>query len=128
MGSGYRTRTFIVVKGSIKRIGVDRFSRIGSERMPEYAGQKVPYALLVFESEPGGLGALRYCEGGYLVFDELGNMDERSQWNHIRLAREGENDPGSFAARRGEQLRKESTWHPTGEQLEQMLALLKRKG
>jgi hypothetical protein len=111
----------------IKRIGLDRFSCICSNGMPEYAGQKIPYAVLVFEHEEGKLGELHHSEGGYLVFDEQGNVDERNRWNHLRLAQAGERDPKSFAARRAAQVRKENTWHPSGAQLQQMIALVKRK-
>lgn len=52
----YGSRTFVVVKGKIKRIGLDRFARICSKRMPECAGQKIPYTVLVFESEQDGSG------------------------------------------------------------------------
>ncbi len=43
---GYGTRVFLVVECKIRRIGVDRFSRISSEALPEYAGQRIPYAIL----------------------------------------------------------------------------------
>lgn len=72
----YGTRVFLVAEGKIRRIGVDRFSRIGNEPVPGYAGQRIPYAILLFEREEGKLGDLRYCEGGYLVFDKEGKVDE----------------------------------------------------
>jgi hypothetical protein len=124
----YGTRIFLVVKGKIRRIGVDRFSRISSEAMPEYAGLKIPYALLVFEREEGSLGDLRYCTGGYLVFDKKGKVDESSQWSNTRLAMAGEDNPKSFGARRAEQVRTENTWNPKGEQLNHMIALVKKNG
>ena len=124
----YGARVFLVLNGKIKRIGVDLFSQIGKEAIPEYAGQKIPYALLVFEREEGNLGDLRYHEGGYLVFDKEGKVDESSEWNHLRLAQAGEDNPKSFAARRAEQVRKENTWNPTGDQLNHMIALVKRNG
>ena len=125
---GYGIRIFLIVKGRIKRIGMDRFSKICSEVLPEYAGQRIPYALLVFERDQSNLGDLRYCEGAYLVFDKLGVVDESSRLNHFRLVQAGEGDPKSFAARRAAQVRNENTWHPTGEQLNQMIAIVKRKG
>jgi hypothetical protein len=120
-------RTFFVVKGEIKRIGLDRFSRIGRNGMPEYAGQKIPYALLAFESEHGKLGELCYRECGYLVFDKHGNIDQQDQWNQVRLSQASEGDPNSFAARRAKQIRQVNTWHPTGEQLGQMISLVKKR-
>ena len=123
----YATRVFLIAKGKIKRIGADCFSQIANEAITEYAGQKVPYALLVFEREAdGNPGDLRYHEGGYLVFDKEGNVDERSGWNHIRLAQAGEDDSKSFAARRAKQVRSEDTWSPTSEQLNRMIAIVKR--
>ena len=103
-------RTFFVVKGEIKRIGLDGFSRIGRNEMPEYAGQKIPYALLAFESEHGKLGELNYRECGYFVFDEHGNIDQQNQWNQVRLSQASEGDPKSFAARRAKQIRQVNTW------------------
>jgi len=123
---GYGTRVFLVVEGKIRRIGVDRFSRITSEALPEYAGQRIPYAILLFEREEGKLEDLRYCEGGYLLFDKEGKVDEDIGWNHIRLAQAGEDNPKSFTARRAEQIGRENKWNPTGEQLNHMIALAKR--
>jgi hypothetical protein len=122
----YALRAFILADGKIRRIGVGRLSRIHCDAVPEYAGQKIPYALLVFEREEGKLGDLRYHEGGHLVFDKEGKLDESKGLNHLRLVQAGENDPKSFAARRAEQIRRENTWHPTGDQLNQMIALAKR--
>jgi hypothetical protein len=124
----FAIRVFFIVKNKIKRIGVDRFSKIGSETMPENAGQKIPYAVLVFEREDNRLGDLRYHEGGYLVIDKEGKVDESRGLNQVRLVQSGENDPKSFAARRGAQFKKENTWIPTGEQLNQMIKLAKRNG
>jgi len=122
----YAIRVFLLIDGKIKRIGVDRFSQIGNEAVPEYAGQKIPYSLLVFEREEGKLGDLRYHEGGYLGFDKEGKVDESSGWNHLRLAQEGKNDPKSFAARRAEQVRREDTFQANSDQLNQMIVLAKR--
>lgn len=109
---GYGTRVFLVVEGKIRRIGVDRFSRISSEALPEYAGQRIPYAILLFEREEGKLEDLSYCEGGYLVFDKEGKVDENIGWNPIRL-QAGEDNPKSFTARRAEQIGRENKWNPT---------------
>jgi hypothetical protein len=98
----YELRAFILADGKIKRIGVSRLSRIHYDAVPEDAGQKIPYALLVFEREEGKLGDLRYREGGHLVFDKEGKLDESKGLNHLRLVQAGENDPKSFAARRAE--------------------------
>jgi hypothetical protein len=56
-------RTFFVVNGQIKRIGLDRFSRICSDGLPKFAGQKIPYALLAFDNEIGKLGELQHHSG-----------------------------------------------------------------
>ncbi len=122
----YALRAFILADGKIKRIGVSRLSRIHYDAAPEYAGQKIPYALLVFEREEGKPGDLRYHECGYLVFDEEGKLDESKGLSHFRLVQAGENDPKSFAARRAEQVRRENIWYPTGDQLNHMIALAKR--
>ena len=122
----FALRAFILLNDKIKRIGVSRLSRIHYDAVPEYSGQKIPYALLVFEREEGKLGDLRYHECGYLVFDKEGKLDESKGLNHLRLVQAGENDPKSFSARRAEQVRRENTWHPSGDQLNQMIALAKR--
>jgi hypothetical protein len=119
-------RTFFVVQNEIKRIGLDRFSRIGRNAMLEYAGQKIPYAILAFESEHGKLGELRYRECGYLVFDKLGKLDPQNQWNQVCLTQTSKGNPNSFAARRVKHIRQGNTWHPTGEQLGQMISLVKK--
>ena len=122
----YALRAFILVEDKIKRIGVNRLSRTHYEPRPEYARQKIPYALLVFEREERKLGNLRYHEGGYLVFDEEGRLDESKGLMHLRLVQAGENDPKSFAARRAEQVRRENKWYPSGDQLNRMIALAQR--
>lgn len=91
------------------------------------AGQKIAYAILAFENELGKLGELRYCEGGYFIFDAKGNIDHENQWGHIRMAMSGEGDPKSFAAKRAKRIRQKNTWSPTGEQLRQMISLVKKK-
>jgi len=124
----YALRAFILVEGKIKRIGVNRLSGTHQEGMPEYAGKKIPYALLIFERQERKLANLRYHEGGYLIFDEEGRLDKSKGLIHSRLilACAGENDPKSFAARRAEQVRRENTWYPSGDQLNRMIALAKR--
>lgn len=122
----YALTVFILVDGEIKRIGASRFSRIHYEVMPEYARHRIPYSLLVFECEEGKLGDLRYHEGGYLVFNEEGKLDETMELIHLRLVQAGENDPRSFGARRAEQVEREKKWYPSGEQLNRMIAMAKR--
>ena len=119
-------RVCLVVNGKVKRIGTDQFSRIGDQLHPEYAGEKIPYAVLMFEREGVRLGDLRYCEGGYVGFDKSGKLDESSQVNHVRLLQAAENDPKSFAARKAQQIRGEIAWHPTGDQLNRMITLVKK--
>lgn len=120
-------RTFFVVNHQVKRIGLDRFSRISRNGSPEFAGQRIPYAILAFDNEHGKLGELRYREGGYFIFDEKGNVDHESGLSQIRMVLSSEGDSKSFAARRAKQIRQENTWSPTGEQLRQMIALVTKK-
>jgi hypothetical protein len=120
-------RTFLVVNGQIKRIGLDRFSRIGRNGLPEFAGQRIPYAILAFENEDGKLGELRYREFAYFVFDKNGNVDRESDWAQFRMTLSSEGDSKSFAARRAKRIRKENIWSPTGDQLRQMIALVTKK-
>jgi hypothetical protein len=122
----FALRAFILLDDKIKRIGASRLSRIYYDAVPEYAGQKSPSTLLVFEREEGKLGDLRYHECGYLVFDKDGKLDESKGLNHLRLVQAGENDPKSFAARRAEQVRRENKWYPSGDQLNQMITLARR--
>ena len=122
----FALRAFILLDGKIRRMGVSRLSRIHYDLSSEFAGQKIPYTLLVFEREEGKLGDLRYHECGYLVFDKDGKLDESKGLNHLRLVQAGENDPKSFAARRAEQVRRENKWYPSGDQLNQMITLARR--
>ena len=123
----YGTKYFVLIEGKIQQIGMDRLSRLYNDVVPEFAGQKIPYALLLFEQEKGKLKDLRYWRGSYLIFDKEGKVDQDSGWNLIRLQQAGGDNPKSLAARRAEQIRRENTWNPTGEQLNQMIALAKRK-
>lgn len=122
----FGVRTFLVVEGKIRRIGVKRFSRLSYDGMTEFARRKIPYALLVFTLDRGKLSELYYHECGYLVFDKLGKVDDSSQSNQVFLTQAGLDDPRSFAARRAKQIRRENTWNPTGQQLDQMTALVKK--
>ncbi len=118
-------RTFLVVDGEIKKVGLDRFSRFGRQGAPEFAGQKIPYALLAFERLQGRLCEIRHMEAGYLNFDETGKINNENQLNQVRLLQEGGTDPGSFAARRARRIKEENSWRPTGLQLERMITLAK---
>ena len=44
----YGTRYFVFVEGQIQQIGIERLSQLYHGVVPEYAGQKIPYALLLF--------------------------------------------------------------------------------
>ncbi len=123
----YGTRSFVLVEGKIQQIGIERLAQLYHEMVPEYAGQKIPYALLLFEQEGDMLRDLRYWRGGYLLFDKQGKADEISGQTVIELSLTGEKDLKSFVARRADQIRRERTWHPTGEQLNQMIALAKKE-
>lgn len=118
-------RTFLVVDGEIKKVGLDRFSRFGRQGAPEFAGQKIPYALLAFERLEGRLCELRHMEAGHLIFDETGKINNENQLNQLSLAQEGETDPRSFAARRARRIKEENSWCPTGLQLDRMILLAK---
>jgi hypothetical protein len=121
----YGTKYFVLVEGRIRKIGIERLSQLYHGEVPEYAGQKIPYAILLFERENDKLRDLRYWRGSYLVFDRKGRLDQKSGWNLIELSLTDEIDPKSFVARRAEQVRRGNTWYPTGEQLNQMIALAK---
>ena len=122
----YGTRYFVLVEGKVRQIGIDRLSQLYHEVVPEYAEQKIPYALLLFEQEDGELRDLRYWRGSYLVFDKKGKVDRTSGGDLIQLSLAGEATPKSFIARRAEEIRRENTWNPAGEQLNEMIALAKR--
>ena len=125
---GLSIRTFFVIPGEVKRIGVARFLRISLHEAPEFAGLKIPYAVLVFESEGRKLGELRYQQGGYFLFDEKGNVDRESDSRHAGMVIEGLlGDSTSFAARRAKRMKQDISWSPTGEQLRQMIDLAKKK-
>lgn len=126
----YGTRYFVLVDGEIQQIGIERLSQLYHGMVPEYAGRKIPYALLLFERKDDKLQDLSHWQGSYLVFDKLGKADETSGQNIIELSWTGEEDqkdPKAFIARRADQIRKERTWHPTSEQLNQMIELVKRE-
>ena len=70
----------------------------------------------MFERENDKLKDLRQWRGGYLVFDQKGKADLEKGRNVIELSLTEEQDPKSFVAKRADQIRRENTWHPTGEQ------------
>jgi hypothetical protein len=121
----YGTKYFVLVEGKIQQIGEERLSQLYHELVPEYAGKRIPYALLLFERENDKLRDLRYWRGSYLVFDKTGKSDQQTGRNLIELSLSHEKGPESFVAKRADQIRRENTWHPTGEQLSQMIALAK---
>ena len=121
----YGTKYFVLVEGKIQQIGVERLSQLYHGVVPEYAGKRIPYALLLFERENDKLRELRYWRGSYLFFDKTGKSDQKSGRNLVELSLSHEKDPESFVAKRADQIRRENTWHPTGEQLSQMIALAK---
>jgi len=121
----YGTKYFVLVEGKIQQIGVERLSQLYHGVVPEYAGKRIPYALLLFERENDKLRELRYWRGSYLSFDKTGKSDQKSGRNLIELSLSHEKDPESFVAKRADQIRRENNWHPTGEQLNQMIALAK---
>jgi hypothetical protein len=123
----YETKYFVLAEGRIQEIGIERLAQLYNGVVPEYVGQKIPFALLLFERVGDRLKDLRYWRGGYLVFDKQGKSDDIIGQNVIELSLTAEKDPKSFVARRANQIRRERTWHPTGEQLNQMIALARRK-
>jgi hypothetical protein len=123
----YGTRYFVLADGKIQQIGIERLSQLYHGVVPEYAGQKILYALLLFEQEDETLKDLRYCRGGYLVFDKKGETDQNGGRNLIELSLTGANNPKSFVQRSANRIRRENTWHPTGEQLNQMIAFAKKR-
>jgi hypothetical protein len=122
----YGTRYFVLVEGKIQQIGIERLSQLYHGVVPEYAGQKIPYALLLFEREDNKLKGLRYWRGSYLAFDEKGKADKTSGRKVLELSLTSERDSKSFVARRADQIRRENTWDPTAEQLNQMITLARR--
>ena len=122
----YGTRYFVLVEGKVQQIGIDRLSQLYKEVVPEYAGQKIPYAVLLFEQKDGELRDLRYWRGSFLAFDKKGKVDQNGRGNLIQSSLAGEENPKSFVARRAEQIRRENIWNPAGEQLNEMIALAKR--
>ena len=78
MGTGFRI--FIVNDDdSLRRLSLAKFERLRrrdpEERLPEYAGKRVRYALVVMEVEnrkPVGINLIQY---GYLPFDSEGRFD-----------------------------------------------------
>jgi hypothetical protein len=123
----YGTKYFVLAEGKIQEIGIERLAQLYHGVVPEYAGQKIPFALLLFERVGDQLKDLRYWQGIYLVFDGQGKSDDISGQNVIEMSLTTENDPQSFIARRADQIRRERAWHPTGDQLNQMIALARRK-
>ena len=125
---GLSIRTFLIIGGEVKRIGVARFSRINLHGAPEFAGLKIPYVVLAFENEGRKLGELRYQQGSYFVFDAKGNVDRERDFRHAGMVMEGLlGNCRTFAARRAKRLKEDISWSPTGEQLRQMIDLVKKK-
>ena len=74
----YGTKYFVLAEGRIQEIGIERLAQLYNGVVPEYAGQKIPFALLLFERVGDRLKDLRYWQGGYLVFDKQGKSDDVS--------------------------------------------------
>ena len=123
----YGTKYFVLAEGRIQEIGIGRLAQLYHGVVPEYAGQKIPFALLLFERVGDKLKDLRYWQGGYLVFNKQGKSDDISGQNVIELSLTTEKDPKSFVAKRADQIRRQRAWHPTGEQLNQMIELARRE-
>jgi hypothetical protein len=123
----YGTRYFVFIEEKIQKISVERLEQLYHGVVPEYAGLNVPYALLLFEQVDNKLKDLRYWRGSYLTFDKNGKSDNNSGQNLVELSLMGGINPKSFVARRASQIRRERNWHPTAEQLDQMITLAKKE-
>jgi hypothetical protein len=112
----YGTKYFVLAEDKIQEIGIERLAQLYHGLVPEYAGQQIPYATLLFERVGDKLKDLRHWQGGYLVFDKQGKSDDISGQTVIELSLTTEKDPRSFVAKRADQIRRERAWHPTAEQ------------
>lgn len=131
---GLGLRLFIVKDDdTFTRFPVARLERMvlerSGERYPEFAGQRVRYALLAVELEDRKPLDLRHSSYGYLLFDEDGRFDPSDFDQEMRLAVESldiswiENRGPVIDARSRftrKRLKDQHQWHP-GPELESRL-------
>jgi hypothetical protein len=74
---GIATRVFVVKGKELKRVSSARFQRVfdGEECLPEFAGQRVKYALVLLRTENRRPISVAYTEFSELELDENGHYD-----------------------------------------------------
>ena len=82
MGTG--TRIFLVHDDdSIERLSIVRFERLTNEdpneRLPQYAGKKIRYALVILETKDRKPVDILYIEHSFLFFDADGRLDPKEK-------------------------------------------------
>ena len=77
---------------SLKRLSIDRFERLRRDdpnaRLPQYASQKIRYALVFLETKDRRAVGINYINYGYLVFDSNGGLDTDYREQAARMALE----------------------------------------
>ena len=86
-------RIFIINEDdSLKRLSIDRFERLRRDdpnaRLPQYASQKIRYALVFLETKDRRAVGINYINYGYLVFDSNGGLDTDYREQAARMALE----------------------------------------
>ena len=86
-------RIFIINEDdSLKRLSIDRFERLRRDdpnaRLPQYAYQKIRYALVFLETKDRRAVGINYINYGYLVFDSNGGLDTDYREQAARMALE----------------------------------------
>jgi len=88
MGIGLRV-FFITDDDSIERLSLSRYERLlrhdPTERLPQYAGNRVRYALVMLEMEHRRPVAILRTQCSFLQFDSEGRLDIKEQEREARM-------------------------------------------
>jgi transposase len=127
---GLSIRIFLVNEDdTLRRLAINRFNRLFSrdtdERLPEYAGKRLRYALIVIELENRKPVGILRTEFSYFAFDSQGRLREDEREKATRLSMDmikpiefEHNNDGVIDARHKfakKRFEHEYTWQPTPE-------------
>ena len=127
---GLGLRVFVFYENDIRKISYARFQRLldghESERLPEYAGKKIKYALAVIKSENRKPIEVLNIDLGYLYVGNDGRLNQKELQQEMADAMNAVSFPGekqppnvidasaTFAAKR---YRNKYTWSPSQDEL-----------
>lgn len=88
---GLTARIFLIEDGDrLRRIPYARFDRLlnrprDADSFPEYAGQRIQYAMVILELENRKPSSISYIDCGFLLFDQSGQIDQDDWLSQKRL-------------------------------------------